>query len=183
MIYITLNTAVLLSALSKRTLWRRIAAGQLRTLEGTGQGEHARVVLEDVLAMSPLQLGSQEQALIVAADGGEAAAQCELGLLLLEQQQPAEAVGWLQLAARQQHGEAMHQLGRCYIAGLGVEADEALGAGWISRAAAAGHELARHLAHYLTAPDRPALPAAPLNAELDRIERERVLEVLAEVAA
>lgn len=57
---ITLNTAMSLTGLSKRTLWRRIADGQLRVHDaasgGGGGSEHTRVLLDDVIALSPLRL-------------------------------------------------------------------------------------------------------------------------------
>lgn len=183
MAYITLNTAVSITGLSKRTLWRRIADGQLRVHgASSGGGEHTRVRLDDVVALSPLRLEADDRALIAQADAGSAEAQCDLALLLLARNLPAEAVRWLALAAKQNYPEAMHQLGRCYIAGRGVAANEALGVEWISRAAALGHSTARPLARYLMDPSRPALDGAALEARLDAIEREQVLAVLRETA-
>ena len=183
MAHITLNTAVSITGLSKRTLWRRIADGQLRVHDAaTGGGEHTRVLLDDVLPMSPLRLEGDDRALIAAADAGDAEAQCDLALLFLAQNLAAEAVRWLALAAKQNYPEAMHQLGRCHIAGRGVAANEALGVEWISRAAALGHGTAKPMARYLMDPSRPALDAATLEARLDAIEREQVLAVLRETA-
>lgn len=183
MAYITLNTAVSISGLSKRTLWRRIADGQLRVLDvATGAGEHTRVRLDDVVALSTLGLEADDRALIAEADGGSAEARCDLALLLLVRNLPVEAVRWFALAAKQNYPEAMHQLGRCYIAGRGVAANEALGVEWISRAAALGHSTARPMTRYLMDPTRPSLDAAALEARLDAIEREHVLAVLRETA-
>ena len=75
MAYITLNTAVALTGLSKRTLWRRIADGQLHAQGGADQGEHARVQLNDVVALSRLRLDPEDRALIVDADACKAEAQ------------------------------------------------------------------------------------------------------------
>lgn len=183
MVYITLNTAVSITGLSKRTLWRRIADGQLRVHDAAaGAGEHTRVRLDDVVAMSRLRLEGDDWALIVEADGGSAEAQCDLALLLLVRNLPAEAVRWLALAAKQNYPEAMHQLGRCCIAGRGVAANEALGVEWIARAAALGHSTARPMARYLMDPARPALDPAALEKRLDTMEREQVLAVLRETA-
>ena len=45
MAYVALNTAVSITGLSKRTLWRRIADGQLRVHGiASGAGEHTRVL-------------------------------------------------------------------------------------------------------------------------------------------
>ena len=183
MAYITLNTAVSITGLSKRTLWRRIADGQLRVHgASSGGGGHPRVGRAAVNARSPLRLEADDRALIAEADAGSAEAQCDLALLLLTRNLPAEAVRWLALAAKQNYPEAMHQLGRCYTGGRGVGANEALGVEWISRAAALGHSTARPLARYLMDPARPALDAAALEARLDAIEREQVLAVLRETA-
>lgn len=77
MAYITLKTAASLTGLSKRTLWRRLADGQLRAQGGADQGDHARVLIDDVLAISRLKLAPEDCALIAEADAGQAEAQCD----------------------------------------------------------------------------------------------------------
>ena len=183
MAYITLNTAAGLTGLSKRTLWRRIADGQLHAQGGADQGEHARVQLDDVVALSRLHLEPEDHALIVDADAGKAEAQCDLALQFLMQSLPTEAAQWLTAAAKQTYPEAMHQLGRCYITGTGVEANEADGIEWISRAAALGHSTALHMAQYLMDPNRPAMHGAALDARLDAIEQQVVFAALRKTAA
>lgn len=183
MAYITLNTATSVSGLSKRTLWRRIADKQLRTLEGGEPGEHTRVAVSDVMAISRLRLAPEDSDLIVRADQGDAVAQCELGLLFIAQNQPVEAARWLGLAANRLYPEAMYQLGRCYIEGSGVVADEKVGIEWIARAAGFGHVAARQIGSYLDDAARPALPAGALAAELDAIERRLVIRVLNQTAS
>ena len=182
MAYITLSTAVSITGLSKRTLWRRVADGQLRAQDNAEPGEHTRVLVDDVMAISPLKLETEDCKLIADADAGHAEAQCDLALLFLMQNLPAEAVRWLTLAAKQTYPEAMHQLGRCYIAGNGVEANEALGIEWISRAAAFGHSTARHMVNYLMDPARERITPAALETRLDVIERKVVLAALRETA-
>lgn len=182
MTYITLNTAVSLTGLSKRTLWRRIADGQLQALGGGEQGDHTRILLDDVIARCSLKLGQDDLALIEQADMGEADAQCDLALLFLQQGLPVEAVHWLGLAAKQNYPEAMHQLGRCHIAGHGVDPNEAVGIEWISRAAALGHGTARHMVHYLMNPSREPLPPSALENMLDTIEKNVVFDVLRETS-
>lgn len=182
MAYITLSTAVSITGLSKRTLWRRVADGQLRAQDNADPGEHTRVLVDDVMAISHLKLEGEDRKLITDADAGNAEAQCDLALLFLMQNLPAEAVRWLTLAAKQTYPEAMHQLGRCYIAGNGVEANEALGIEWISRAAAFGHSTARHMVNYLMNPAREPLIPAALEARLDAIEQKVVFAALRETA-
>lgn len=180
--YITLNTATTLTGLSKRTLWRRVADAHIRTQVGAEQGEPARLLIDDVLAISRLKLSPEDYELLLDADAGHAEAQCDLGLEFLMQALPAEAVHWLTLAAQQDYPEAMHQLGRCYIAGNGVAPDEAQGIAWIARAAGLGHSTARHMAQYLMDPTRERLEPAALEAKLDAIEQKVVLAALHETA-
>ena len=80
---------------------------------------------------------------ILPADAGEAVAQCELGLILIEHQRPERAVCWLELAAAQGHADAMQWLGKLHARGEGVERDEAQAIEWIKHAAAHGHLIAQ----------------------------------------
>lgn len=91
-------------------------------------------------------------------------------------------MAWFTRAAHQTYPEAMHQLGRCYLAGRGLDANEVFGIEWISRAAALGHRTARPMARYLMDPGRPRLDPAALEARLDAIEREQVMAVLSGTA-
>jgi len=105
-----------------------------------------------------------------------------LALLFLGQNQPVEAVQWLALSASKLCPDAMHWLGRCYIAGSGVPADEKTGTNWIAKAAARGHVTAEHLIQHLNDPSRPPAESAALEAALDGIERKVILKVLNETA-
>lgn len=176
--FISLSTAICITGLSKRTLWRRAAEGVLRTEEGIPPGERARVALEDVVALSRLRLEVEDLALIADADAGLAEAECELGLLLLEQGLPEEALPWFEAAANKNYLEGMHWLGRCYIAGVGAPADESRGIDWIARAASYGHVIAKRMVQYLYDPSRPQLSPAELEAALDAIEQDVVLGAL-----
>lgn len=180
---IKLSTAIAITGLSKRTLWRRIADGVLRTDGGagaeTGQpSAQTRVALDDCLALAPLRLSNEDRALILQADAGEAEAQCNLGLLLLAQGRAADALGWLERAAQQGHVEGMHWLGRCYLTGQGVAADERLGMDWIARAANHGHTTARQMVALLYDPARAPMSAEALDAALDRVEQQCILQAL-----
>jgi len=182
MSYVTLNTAASLTGLSKRTLWRRIADEHLHAQSGAEQGEHARVSLDDVLKISRLKLTPEDWEMVLDADAGEAEAECDLGLEFLIQNLPEDALRWFRESATRGYPEAMHQLGRCYIAGHGIEANETLGIEWISRAAAAGHSTAKHLAQYLMDPTRPPMQPAEFEAKLDAIEKNVVLKALRDTA-
>lgn len=71
----------------------------------------------------------------------------------------------------------------CDGPGTGVEANEAVGIEWISRAAALGHSTALHMAQYLMDPNRPAMHGAALDARLDAIEQQVVFAALRKTAA
>ncbi|WP_418648534.1 hypothetical protein ACNQFN_08395 [Thauera butanivorans] len=185
--FINLNTAISLTGLSKRTLWRRIADGALRTevnsvISPPPANPQTRVCLDDALKLSPLELAADDRALVLAADGGDAEAQCDLGLLLLGQGRAEDALGWFEASARQDYPEGMHWLGRCLIAGQGAMADEKRGIDFIARAANRGHATARRMMPFLYDPARPALSPAELDAALDGIERKLVLAALEETA-
>lgn len=181
--YISLNTAISITGLSKRTLWRRIAEGVLRTDPAVEPGERTRVAVDDVAPLARLALTPTLRERVIAADAGEAEVQCDLGLLFLGEGLDAEGAGWLALAAEQAQLDAMHWLGRCYVAGRGVAADEKRGVDWIARAANYGHVSARHMVQYLYDPSRQALGPAELEAALDEIERRVVFEALAAAVA
>lgn len=182
MSFISLNTASSLSGVSKRTLWRRIADGCLHTQDGGEPGERTLVALDDVLRLSRLQLTEDDYVLIVEADRGDAAAQCDLALLFLAQDHVTEALRWLEIAANKFYPEAMFQLGRCLIAGRGVPANESAGVDWIRKAGGFGHSAAEHLMRYLNEPSRPALEPVALDLALDAIERKVVMQMLYESA-
>ena len=157
---ISLNTVSSLSGLSKRTLWRRVADGLLRT-QTLGAGERTLVALDDALALSRLRLEPDDRELIREADAGNAEAQCDFALLFLAQNLPEEAVRWLEAAAHQNCPEAMHWLGRCHIAGTGVPADEKAGLAGFPRAPRRGHAPGPHIYPYPPKPARPPPPPRP----------------------
>ncbi|MCK2087988.1 hypothetical protein MXC99_07330 [Thauera aromatica] len=179
---IRLDTAAALTGLSKRTLWRRLAGGALRAVDGAA-GEATRVRLDEVLALSPLRLEAEARGMILDADRGAAPAQCELALLLLEHGWVTTALAWLEKAARQLDAEALYWLGRCSLAGTGIVADEAAGMEWLRQAARRGHVIAPQLMRHLQDPARPAQTSAELAAALDAIERAVVLQALRDTAA
>lgn len=183
--FISLSMAGALTGLSKRTLWRRIAEGTVRTDKQVGRrpseaGIQTGVVLDDVLALSPLPIEQEDRALILEADAGRPDAQCDLGLLLIAQGLPDAAVPLLKASAEQHCLEGMHWLGRCLIAGRGVPEDVQRGIDWIARAANHGHATARHMMQYIYDPERPTQPGAELDNALDLIEREIILRAMEE---
>jgi len=77
-----------------------------------------------------------------AADRGNAAAQCNLGLLLHSEEKFEEAFRYYALAADQGFTNAESNLGFRYHEGTGTEVDLGKSRYWFERAAAKGHERA-----------------------------------------
>jgi len=77
------------------------------------------------------------------AEGGDAVAQYNLGLLYLDghgvPQNPAEAANWFRRAAEQDYTEAQHNLGAMYGSGLGLKRDYIQAYKWLNICAAKGN--------------------------------------------
>lgn len=87
----------------------------------------------------------QEQSidlLIIAAEQGDAEAQCKLSLCYIGgegvKQDYAEALMWIKKAADQGYDAAQYALGRYYLCGIGVELDYAEAFKWFEKAAVNG---------------------------------------------
>lgn len=146
--------------MSRRTLWRRLAAGELRRLADDVRGR-AMVAWDDVASVFVVPRVRQELALVLAADGGDASAQVALGLLCQQAGQGKAALYWFGLAAAQDDADAMQWLGRCYLAGEGGTVDMDQGLYWIAKAATRGHAVARaQLRGVLAADPEPPPPGA-----------------------
>jgi hypothetical protein len=140
---ISVGTAVTLTDLSRRTLWRRIGGGLLPRGKDDERGR-AMLEMKTILPFVVLPpLDPSDLEVIEKADAGEAEAQNDVAMLLLGAGRHRSAVYWLDRAARQDYPEAMSLLARCYIEGTGVDKDENLGIMWLAKAAASGHHIAR----------------------------------------
>ena len=183
---ISLNTAIAITGLSKRTLWRRIGEGRILRIEPHAMGEDARLNLDDVLPLSSLPLEPEDRAVIIEADAGDAVAQCELAVILLTADRARDAVPWMTRAAKQRYPDAMCYLGRFCLTGEAMPRDEEAGLMWLTQAGDKGHPLGQALAQFLQSQEGLALRAAgdqtALDAALDRVEREVLLRVLQETA-
>ena len=77
------------------------------------------------------------------ADGGDAVAQYNLGLLYLDghgvPQSPMEASNWFRRAAEQDYTAAQHNLGAMYASGQGVKKDFVQAYKWLNICAAKGN--------------------------------------------
>lgn len=155
---VSLETAALLLGISKRTLWRRLSAGQLQR-HGVGEQGRVMLALADLSGRFcvPFDLTATaggDIALLVAADQGDSEAQNELALLFLEHERPDIAFHWLSLAAQQQHADAMHYLSLLYQQGLGVERCDNEAMLWRAKAASVGHLIARAQMSAITGTER-----------------------------
>lgn len=141
---ITLNAAITLTALSRRTLWRRVTHGSIATFGHAPVASKGRtmLVLRDVVAAGKLALSDDEVALVVRADEGDAQAQADAGAMFFSKAQHRSALFWLQKAAAQGNADAMQWLGVCYASGAGVAPDDNMAVMWIARAASLGHAVA-----------------------------------------
>jgi len=94
------------------------------------------------------------------AQNGQASAQFQLGELYSNGEHLLpdlkQAISWYQLAANQQHAEAMNTLGKHLADGVGVTADSLAAEKWLRAAAVLGDNQHQHdLAAFL---DRPSMP-------------------------
>lgn len=139
------DTAMAITGLSRTSLWRRISThrGSSETLGQVKGHTRTRIDLDHALAWGGLTLNAEDRALVLAADAGDAAAQCDLGLLLLEVGQPKRAIPWLEKAAAQGVADAMQWLGKCYADGDGLERDEVQAMAWIKEASQDGSLIAQ----------------------------------------
>lgn len=135
---ISLAAAITLTEWSERTFWRRFADGSVKK-EVEGSNGKSMVHLDSIKPYIAMPLDADDFALLKLADRGDAAAQNDLALIFLANGKPRGAIAWLEMAARQDHADAMHWLARCYLEGNGVVRDDNLGMMWLAKAAAHGH--------------------------------------------
>lgn len=182
---ISLNTASALTGIAKRTLWRYIQDGRLKTACDLSDTK-THVELSDALALNATQLTPEQIGLALAADSGDAIAQCELALWLLDCQRLTLARDWFAQSARSGYPDAMCWLARTYLSGEGVELNLETGVQWLDKAAHKGHPLGQALYQFLHSSAGQELLHAQnpiaLNQTLDDLERQVILNTLNETA-
>lgn len=146
------NTAMAITGLSKRTLWRRIADGIIGPCAKDRDGK-SLLDLSAVLSCATLPLEPSDTDLIRRADAGDPQAQSDLALMLLEAGRHESAIQWLEMAAEKGYADAMSWLGRCHLVGQGLPRDANRGLMWLSNAAAHGHPIAKEQISGLTRAD------------------------------
>lgn len=140
--YCSRRIAALVLGKNDRTLKRWCDDGELESRVEDASGR-AMVSLSAVLSRLEHSPDPDLPELILEADQGDAAAQNDLGMLLLQEGRPGSAFELFQESAQLDYPEAMHWLYQCYMKGLGVERDENLAMMWLHQAAAHGHAIAK----------------------------------------
>lgn len=139
---ISLDTAALITDVSKRTLWRRLDDGQISRQENDSRGR-AMLTLSDLVPMLCVSVDPEDYELLTDADAGNADAQNDLAQLFLDANRSDIATHWIQLAVDQEHPDAIHNLAMLYIKGIGVGRDRTKGLMWLAKAATLGHPIAK----------------------------------------
>ena len=146
---LTLGAVCSITGWSERTAWRRLSAGSITRVGDTGNGSRVLLDWSSVEQHARLRFDDDALSLLACADAGDADAQNDIALYFFERALPSAAIYWLQQAVRSGHADAMHWLGRCYLAGNGLESDRNLGLMWLARSASAGHPISDGLLHAL----------------------------------
>lgn len=141
-VVISIDTAIVLTGISKRTFWRRLADGQV-TREGNDDRGRTMLSLDDLASLLLVPVDPEDYVLLSEADAGDADAQNDLAQLFLEADRPDIALHWFKLAVEQDHADAMHNLATLHIKGIGVPKDETIGLMWLAKAATQGHHLSQ----------------------------------------
>lgn len=118
---LSLDAAVVLTGISRSTLWRRVTDGSLSKGDKDVRGR-ATLVLDEVLALMPQGspvLTADDVAVLLRADAGDAEAQADIGALFYVAGAGRVALHWLHEAAEQGSAEAMQWLGTACAAGAG----------------------------------------------------------------
>ena len=100
------------------------------------------LTLADLIPMLCVPVNPEDYELLIQADGGDADAQNDLAQLFLDADRTDIALHWLQLAVDQEHPDAMHNLAKLHIKGIGMPRDETKGFMWLAKAASCGHPIA-----------------------------------------
>lgn len=140
---ISLDTAAIVTELSKRTWQRRLANGDVKRLPDDTRGR-SMISLIDIQPLICIPMNEEEVELLISADSGAAISQSDIGQLFAVSGKNEVAVYWFKQAAEQNNADAMQWLGIAYASGKGVAKDEHLALMWIAKSASLGHEIAKN---------------------------------------
>ncbi len=151
---ISLDAAEVMTGISRRTLWRRVAEGVLVSTEKDARGR-TMLALDGLLGSmqdcTGLTFSAQNLAALCQADAGNAQAQADVGAWLYAATAAgnpppppshAAALYWLHLAAEQGNCDAMHWLSTA-AAQAHTEQGNHEALMWLAKAAAHGHRIAQ----------------------------------------
>jgi TPR repeat protein len=138
---IRLDAATIVTKVSRRTLWRRLSEGRI-TRQADDEAGRTMITFENIVPMLCVPMTLKDHELLIEAASGDAEAQNDLALLFLDANKPDIGLHWLTLAANQDHPDAMHNLSRLYIKGIGTPKDDSIGLMWLAKAASVGHVIA-----------------------------------------
>lgn len=145
--YISTQTAALLAGKSVRTINNWLESGSL-----SGKRVHAergpgglmwKIDLSSMAAYIPMDMTDACVREIMQAEAGDADSMNNVGTYFYAANARKIAAEWFEVAAKKGHADAMELLSMCYINGIGVGKDHALGIQWLGKAAALGHSVAR----------------------------------------
>ena len=136
-----MDAATIVTQVSRRTLWRRLSEGRI-TRQADDEAGRTMITFENIVPMLCVPMTLEDHELLIEAASGDAEAQNDLALLFLDANKPDIGLHWLTLAANQDHSDAMHNLSRLYIKGIGTPKDDSIGLMWLSKAASVGHVIA-----------------------------------------
>lgn len=131
---ISLDTAAIVTDVSKRTLWRWINDKKIMRQENDKRGR-AMLKINDIAPMFCVQILPEDYVLLADSDNEKANAQNDLAILFLEQNRPDIAQYWLHSAAENQHPDAMQYLSELYLKGIGVKKCKNTALMWLAKAA------------------------------------------------
>ncbi len=153
--WISTQTASLLTGKVTRTIYRWADEGFLRTRQENGR---LQIELASLAHAIHIPLTEALEKAIQGAEDGLATDMHRTGLFFLEGKAPEIALRWFEQAARKGHLDAMDWLARCHADGTGTEPCLALALRWLGEAAAHGHPVAQAKVEAL---DRLASTARP----------------------
>lgn len=146
-IFVSTQTAALLTGKSVRTVHNWLESGVI--LGKDMQAAHIpgglmrRIDLSSIAANVPTEMTDAFLECVRQADAGNADGRNNVGTCFYRSKEYKIAVGWFEAAAKNGHADAMELLSMCYINGIGVEKNHALGIQWLGKAAALGHSVAK----------------------------------------
>jgi TPR repeat protein len=141
------QTAAILTGRSVRTInnWLEtgaITGSRVQSERGPG-GLMWKIDLPSMAAYIPMELTADSMAEIGRADAGDVDGMNNVGTCFYQSKEFKIAVEWFAFAAKKGHADAMEWLSICYLNGIGVEKDHALGIQWLGKAASLGHGIAK----------------------------------------